>query len=132
MIPRKIKPLSIEEYIQAAPEEAREILYQMHACISDAAPGALQSLKWGMPAYSYHRILVTFAVFAHHIGFYPTPSAVDAFAKPLSKFKTAKGSVQFPLLKPLPLTLIRKITLFRVRESLGGDIKWRSGVEGLR
>jgi uncharacterized protein YdhG (YjbR/CyaY superfamily) len=79
-----------------------------------------------MPAFSYHRILVTFAAFKHHIGFYPTPSAVKAFAKDLSKFPTADASIQFPLEKPLPLTLIRKITEFRVRESTEEDKKWRA------
>jgi uncharacterized protein YdhG (YjbR/CyaY superfamily) len=79
-----------------------------------------------MPAFSYHRILVTFAAFKHHIGFYPTPLAVKAFAKDLTKFATAKGSIQFPLEKPLPLPLIRKITVFRVRESLEKDEKWRT------
>jgi uncharacterized protein YdhG (YjbR/CyaY superfamily) len=79
-----------------------------------------------MPAFSYRRILVTFAAFKHHIGFYPTPSAVSAFAKDLSKFATAKGSIQFPLERPLPLALIRKITAFRVRESIEDDRKWRS------
>jgi uncharacterized protein YdhG (YjbR/CyaY superfamily) len=70
--------------------------------------------------------LVTFAAFKHHIGFYPTPSAVKAFAGDLSKFKTAKGSIQFPLEEPLPLPLIRKITVFRVRESVETDRKWKS------
>jgi len=79
-----------------------------------------------MPAFSYRRILVTFAAFVHHIGFYPTPSAVRAFKKDLRKFATAKGSIQFPLEKPLPLPLIRKITAFRVRESIEDDRKWRS------
>jgi uncharacterized protein YdhG (YjbR/CyaY superfamily) len=68
-----------------------------------------------MPAFSDGRILVMFAGFKHHIGFYPTPSAVNAFAKDISGFKTAKGSIQFLLEKPLPLTLIRKITAFRAR-----------------
>jgi uncharacterized protein YdhG (YjbR/CyaY superfamily) len=67
--------------------------------------------------------LVTFAAFKHHIGFYPTPSAVKAFANDLSKFVTAKGSIQFPLEKPLPLPLIGKITEFRVRESIEADGK---------
>src|SRR6266849_1681804 len=89
-------------------------------------PGARESLKWGMPAFSYRRILVTFAAFKHHIGFYPTPSAVRAFANDLSKFATTKGSIQFPLEKPLPLPLIRKITAFRVRESIEEDRKWRT------
>jgi uncharacterized protein YdhG (YjbR/CyaY superfamily) len=79
-----------------------------------------------MPAFSYRRILVTFAAFKHHIGFYPTPSAVQAFARDLSKFATAKGSIQFPLEKPLPLPLIRRITAFRVRESLDKDRKWKT------
>lgn len=98
----------------------------MRACIRKSAPGAKESLKWGMPAFSYGRILVTFAAFQHHIGFYPTPSAVKAFAKELSKYVTASASVQFPLEKPLPLALIRKITTFRVRESVEKDGKWRT------
>ena len=80
------KPKSITEYIAAAPEKAREKLYEMLTCIRAAAPGAKEGLKWGMPAFSYKRILVTFAAFTHHIGFYPTPSAVKAFEKSLSKF----------------------------------------------
>lgn len=79
-----------------------------------------------MPAFSSRRILVMFAGFRHHIGFYPTPSAVKAFAKNLTKFKTAKGSIQFPLEKPLPLPLIRKIIMFRVRESDEEGAKWRT------
>ena len=126
MILEKKKPQNIAEYIQAAPKEAREKLREMRTCIRAAAPGAKESLKWGMPAFSYRRILVTFAAFKHHIGFYPTPSAVKAFAGELSKYKTAKGSIQFPLEKALPLPLIRNITAFRVRESLEADRKWKS------
>jgi uncharacterized protein YdhG (YjbR/CyaY superfamily) len=98
----------------------------MRACIRASAPGAKESLKWGMPAFSYRRILITFAAFKHHIGFYPTPSAVKAFANELSKFTTAKGSIQFPLEEPLPLPLISKITAFRVRESIEEDRKWKT------
>lgn len=123
MIPGK--PKTISEYIQAAPKESREKLREMAECIRTAAPGAEEGLKWGMPAFSYRRILVTFAAFKHHIGFYPTPSAVKAFAAKLSRYKTAKGSIQFPLEKPLPLPLIRKIAAFRVRESNEQDRKWR-------
>ncbi|MGD1045628.1 MAG: DUF1801 domain-containing protein [Bacteroidota bacterium] len=126
MISRKAKPKTVTEYINAAPNEARGKLREMHACIRYAAPGAKESLKWGMPAFSSRRILVAFAAFKHHIGFYPTPSAVKTFAKHLSTFKTAKGSIRFPLEKPLPLPLIRKITVFRVRESNEEDRKWRS------
>src|SRR5882672_1126485 len=117
----KTPPKSISEYINAAPKEAQKKLREMRACICAAAPGAKESLKWGMPAFSYRRILVTFAAHKHHIGFYPTPSAVKAFAKELSHVVTARGSIQFPLEKPLPLTLIRKIVAFRVRESVELD-----------
>jgi uncharacterized protein YdhG (YjbR/CyaY superfamily) len=122
----KNKPKSVTEYINAAPKEARKKLREMRACIRTAAPGATESLKWGMPAFSYHRILVTYAAFKHHIGFYPTASAVKAFADDLSHLATAAGSIQFPLEKPLPLPLIRKITGFRVRESLEKDGKWKT------
>ena len=126
MTSKKAQPTSITEYINAAPKEAQKKLREMRACIRAAAPGAKESLKWGMPAFSYRRILVTFAAFKHHIGFYPTPSGVRAFTNELSKFATAKGSIQFPLEKPLPLPLIRKITAFRVRESIEQDAKWKS------
>jgi uncharacterized protein YdhG (YjbR/CyaY superfamily) len=120
------RPKTITTYIQAAPKEAQKKLREMLACIRQAAPGATESLKWGMPAFSYRRILVTFAAHKSHIGFYPTPSAVAAFAKDLEKFTTAKGSIQFPLDKPLPLPLIRKITAFRVHESLHKNKKWKT------
>jgi len=126
MTPKKAPPKSITGYINAAPKEAQKKLREMRACIHKSAPGAKESLKWGMPAFSYRSILVTFAAHKHHIGFYPTPSAVRAFANDLSKFATAKGSIQFPLEKPLPLPLIRKITAFRVRESIEEDRKWRA------
>jgi uncharacterized protein YdhG (YjbR/CyaY superfamily) len=123
---QKARPKSITEYIDGAPKEAQKKLREMRACIRKLAPGAKEGLKWGMPAFSYKRILVAFAAHKHHIGFYPTPSAVKAFAKDLSKFATARGSIQFPLEKPLPLPLIRKITAFRVRESVEQDRKWRT------
>jgi uncharacterized protein YdhG (YjbR/CyaY superfamily) len=126
MTSKNTRPKNITEYIKAAPKGAQKKLREMLACIRGSAPGATESLKWGMPAFSYKRILVTFAGFQHHIGFYPTPSAVKAFAKDLSKFTTADASIQFPLEKPLPLALIRKITAFRVRESIEEDKKWRT------
>ncbi len=124
MISGKGKPKNIAEYINAAPKEAQKRLREMRACIRTAAPGAKECLKWGVPAFSYRRILVTFASFKHHIGFYPTPSAVRAFAKDLSKFRAFSSTIRFPLEKPLPLPLIRKITAFRVRESNEKDVKW--------
>jgi uncharacterized protein YdhG (YjbR/CyaY superfamily) len=126
MASKKARPKNITEYINAAPKEAQEKLREMRACILEAAPGAEESLKWGKPAFSYRRILVMFAAFKHHIGFYPTPSAVSAFADDLSEFVTASSSIRFPLDEPLPLSLIRKITAFRVRESVEEDGKWKT------
>ncbi|QEC66802.1 DUF1801 domain-containing protein [Panacibacter ginsenosidivorans] len=125
MFSKKSKPATIEAYIDGTPEDVQDKLHELHKCIRKAAPGASEGLKWGMPAYSYKRILVTFAVFKKHIGFYPTPSAVKAFAKELEHYKTAEGSVQFPLDKKLPLSLITKMVKFRVQESLTGDAKWK-------
>lgn len=127
MTAKTARPKSITEYINAAPREAQKKLREMRAAVRASAPGATESLKWGMPAFSYRRILVAFAAFKHHIGFYPTPAALKkVLAKDMAKFKTGKGSIQFPLNKPLPLPLIRKITAFRVRESIEKDGKWRT------
>jgi uncharacterized protein YdhG (YjbR/CyaY superfamily) len=123
---KKVRPKDVDEYIAAAPQPAQQKLRQMRACLRAATPGATESLKYGMPAFSYKRILVIYGAFRHHIGFYPTASAVTAFAKALARYHTAKGSIQFPLESPLPLPLIRKITAFRVRESLQHDKTWRS------
>lgn len=121
---KKIKPKNIADYIKSAPVEARSKLREMRTCIRAAAPGSVEALKWGIPAFSHHRILVAFAGFKHHIGFYPTPSILKLFSKELSKYKTGKGSVQFPLRDRLPLGLIRKMTKARVRQSLDEDKRW--------
>ena len=126
MIIGKGKPTTIEEYIDDAPEETQAKLREMLACLREAAPGAKEGLKWSMPALSYHRMLVAFAAYKHHIGFYPTSSPIKYFAKSLTDYKTSQGAIQFPLNQPLPLDLISKITKFRVQESLVADVKWRS------
>ena len=123
---KKSKPQTVAGYIAAAPKTAQKKLREMRVTIRKAAPGATESIKWGMPSFSYKRMLVAYAAYQHHIGFYPTPSAVKAFKKDIEKFVWAKGSVQFPLDKPLPLSLIRKMTLFRVHEAKEKDAKWRS------
>jgi len=125
-IATKAKPKTTTEYINAAPKEARAKLREMRACIRSAAPGATESLKWGMPSFSFRRIFVTFAAHKNHIGFYPTPSAVKAFTADLRAFKAARGSIQFPLERPLPLRLIARITRFRAQEALQQDGKWRT------
>lgn len=126
----KTKPATVTEYINAAPKETRAKLRQMRSIIKAAAPGATENLKWSMPAYSYKKILVCFAVFKHHIGFFPTPSAIKAFANDLTKYKTSKGTVQLPLDKPIPVSLVKKLTAFRVMESEMEGKKWRQKAAG--
>lgn len=116
---RITKPATVAEYVDAAPEHARGKLREMRKCLHEAAPDAEESLKWGMPAFSHKRILFTFAAFKRHISLFPTPSAVKAFAKELSGFRTSTA-----LDKPLPLPLIRRIAAFRVREVVEKDAKW--------
>jgi uncharacterized protein YdhG (YjbR/CyaY superfamily) len=123
---KKPKPTTIAEYIAAAPIDAQPKLREMLEIIRSAAPNAQEGLKWSMPAFSYKRILVTFAAHRQHIGFYPTPSAMKAFSDQLSEYQTGAGSIQFSLDKPLPVTLIKKITKFRVKELVEQDGKWRT------
>ena len=127
---KKARPKTVDGFIKAAPKEAQSKLRQMRTAIRACAPEAVEGLKYGLPAFSYKRILVVYAAHSQHIGFYPTPSAVSAFKEELSKYKTAKGSIQFPLDKSLPLPLIRKITEFRVREILEKDGKWKTSMKG--
>ncbi len=126
MSPKITKPKTISEYIRSSPVASQEKLKEILNCIRSSAPKAKEGIKWGMPAFSHERILVMFAGYDKHIGLYPTPPALRFFSKDIAKYKHAKGSIQFPLNRPLPLSLIRKITKFRVKESLKEDKKWRS------
>lgn len=94
------------------------MLEELRQAIKLAAPAAEEVISYQMPAFKYHGVLVYFAAYKHHIGVYPTSSGIAAFKKELSVYKGAKGSVQFPLDKPLPLALIKKIVKFRVKENL--------------
>ena len=109
---------SIDEYIATFPEETQKILLEIRAAIKAAAPNAEEKISYQMPTFFLKGNLVHFAAFKNHIGFYPTPSGIQAFKKELSMYEGAKGSVQFPIDKPLPLELIRKIVKFRVVENL--------------
>jgi len=124
MIAQKINPTSIDAYIHATPSVLQDRLSQLHECIRSAAPGAEESLEWRMPAYSYKNILVAFGVFKNHIGLYPMPSALKAFSKELAKYKMGEEAIEFRLDKRLPLTLIRKIVKFRVKESMKETIEY--------
>lgn len=106
------------EYISLFPENVRILLQQMRETIKKAAPQAEEVISYRMPAYKYFGMLVYFAGYKNHIGFYPTASGIEAFKNELSIYKGAKGSVQFPLGKPLPLALISKIVKFKVKENI--------------
>lgn len=108
----------IDIYILGFPEQTRGMLEQLRATIKLAAPEASEVISWGMPAYKQNGILVYFAAYKNHIGFYPTASGIEAFKPELSSFKWSKGTIQFPLDNPLPLELITEIVRFRVEERL--------------
>lgn len=109
----------VEQYISGFPPEVRTLLEQIRSIIKKAAPDAVESIAYGMPAYKLKgKPLVYFAGFKNHIGFYATPTGHAQFANELSNYKQGKGSVQFPLNKPLPIDLIRSIVEFRVIENL--------------
>jgi uncharacterized protein YdhG (YjbR/CyaY superfamily) len=112
------KPTTVDQYIGLFPSAVQEILGQLRATIMAHAPGATESISYGMPAYRAHgRPLVYFAAYPHHIGFYATPAGHARFAQELAAYKQGKGSVQFPLQQPIPYDLIANIVRFRVAEN---------------
>ena len=112
-----------DEYISVFPEATQEILQQLRNTIKKAAPQAEEVISYNMPAYRLNSILVYFAGYANHIGFYPTPSALEAFKKEIAVYKSSKGAVQFPLDKPLPLALITRIVEFRAGQTQQKKVK---------
>lgn len=107
----------IDEYILGFPADIRAVLEQVRLAIRNAAPEAVETIKYGIPTFVLEGNLVHFAGYKTHIGFYPAPSGIVAFKKELSGYKGAKGSIQFPLNQPIPLDLIASITEFRVHEN---------------
>ncbi len=116
---KKVGFVSIDEYIATFPEATQKILKKIRATIKAAAPDAEEKISYQMPTFTLKGNLVHFAAFKNHIGFYPTPTGIEKFKKELSVYEGAKGSVQFPLDKPIPYDLISKIVKFRVKENLG-------------
>ena len=115
---RGSKPETIDDYISGFPKDVQKKLREMQATIGKAAPKATEAIKYAMPTFVLYGNLVHFAGYQNHIGFYPAPSGIEVFKKELAAYKTSKGAIQFPLDKPLPLSLISKIVKFRVNESL--------------
>ena len=109
---------TIDEYIGTFPEDVRDILNTLRQAIREAAPEAEETINYQIPTFTLHGNLVHFAGFKNHIGFYPTPSGMEAFRKELAAYKSAKGSVQFPIDELRPLPLIRRIVEYRVKENM--------------
>ena len=109
---------SIDEYIATFPTEVQKILEELRAAIKASAPDAEEKISYQMPTFALRGNLVHFAAWKNHIGFYPTSSGTQAFKHELAVYEGAKGSIKFPIDKPLPLELIRRIVTFRVTENL--------------
>lgn len=117
MNPSKIRIETIDEYIATFPQDIQDILEELRKAIQESAPNAKETISYGIPTFKLNGNLVHFGAFKNHIGFYPGgPSAVEAFKNELLQYKQGKGSVQFPLDKPLPLQLVKRIVKFRVKE----------------
>jgi len=108
----------IDGYISKFPLHIQHILEELRSTIRKAAPEAEEKISYQMPTFVLKGNLVHFAAYSRHIGFYPTPSAIEAFKEELAGFHYAKGSVQFPVDQPLPLDLVSRIVAFRVKENL--------------
>lgn len=108
---------TIDAYIDECPEHVQDILRTIRRIIREAAPDAEETIKYQIPTFVLGDNLVHFAAFPKHIGFYPAPSGIERFKNAITAFKSAKGSVQFPLEAPIPYNLIKRIVKFRVKEN---------------
>jgi uncharacterized protein YdhG (YjbR/CyaY superfamily) len=113
---------TIDEYISAFPKPIQEILQKLKKTIKESAPQAQEAISYQIPTFKLNGNLVHFAAFKDHIGFFPTPSPIVAFKKELSKYKTSKGTIRFPINEPIPFDLVSKIVKYRVKENLQKSI----------
>lgn len=109
---------SIDEYVADFPRDIQDKLNLIRKTIGEIAPEATEKINYGIPTFYLNGNLVHFAAFKNHIGFYPAPSGIEAFEKELTKYRTGKGTLQFPLDQELPIELIKKVAKFRVKENL--------------
>lgn len=112
----KKKYIDIDQYHASQPADFREPLEKLRQAIRQAAPTATETISYGMPAFRVNKVLVYYACNKKHIGFYPTPNPIIHFKKELEDYVTSKGAIQFPVDKPLPLTLVMKIVKYRLEE----------------
>jgi uncharacterized protein YdhG (YjbR/CyaY superfamily) len=120
---KKVKsPKTVDEYISVYPEEVQKRLMDIRQAVMKAvkksAPQTVEKIGYGMPSYSFKGVLLYFAAHTNHIGFYPGPSAIEAFKKDLTDYERSKGTVQFPHNKKIPLGLITEIVHFKIRENI--------------
>jgi uncharacterized protein YdhG (YjbR/CyaY superfamily) len=108
---------TIDEYIASFSEDVRDILEKLRQIIKESAPDAKETMVYGIPTFRLKCNLVHFAAFKNHIGFYPTPSAIEAFKEELAPYKQSKGTIQFPLNKPIPFDLVKRIVRFRIEQN---------------
>ena len=113
-----MKITSIDEYIVQFPKEVQEYLNNIRTLGRELVPEAEEKLTYGVPSFVLKGILFNYAAFKKHVGFYPTPSAIEAFADKLSEYETAKGTIKFPFARPMPYDLIKEIIIFRKEENL--------------
>ncbi len=111
------QPGNIDEYINSQPHDWREMLQKVRETIKEAAPGAIESISYAMPAFKFRgKPLVYFALNRNHLGFYATPSANIAFREDLKEYRSSKGAVQFPLDRTIPYDLIRRMVQYKLEE----------------
>jgi uncharacterized protein YdhG (YjbR/CyaY superfamily) len=107
----------IDSFIAQFPIATQKLMTKVRNTIKKAAPAAVETINYGIPTFQLHGNLVHFSAYEHHIGFYPGADGIAQFQKEIANYKSAKGSVQFPLTEPIPYALISKITLFRVEQN---------------
>jgi uncharacterized protein YdhG (YjbR/CyaY superfamily) len=120
----KIKPSTVDEYINAAPPEAQKKLREIRAILKEVAPDATETIKWGSPVFEKKRILFAYSAFKKHLNFMPTRSSLIPFEKELVDYTHGRDTIQFPYDKPLPEKLIIKIAAFRLRDVIENDALW--------
>lgn len=108
---------TVDEYLSALSKPARDAAASLRQAIRQAAPQAEEAISYNMPAFKWNGILVWYAVFKNHIGFYPKASAIAAFKSELAPYKTSKGAIQFPIDRPIPLSLVKQIVKLRIKEN---------------
>jgi uncharacterized protein YdhG (YjbR/CyaY superfamily) len=122
-----MKPTTVDEYLQSFPETQRRPGEQFRQWMIEELPGAQEVISYGMPAYRYQRVVLYFGLWNHHLGLYPTGTAIRHFAEQLKPYVHSKGTVQFPLDQPLPEELIRAMARYRREETLAAARKVKKG-----